>query len=92
MVNSSTYFKQISEIDSLIESLKVYSGLAESLSDFLHVKEIDDNDSVTELVPLHKEHFINLKAAAQQLSSYSDRLSSKLVTLEKTIKEIDFSD
>ena len=91
MVKTTAYLKQLSEINALIESIKVYAGLADSLSGFVSVADSDEHDNVSELFSLHKEHLINMKATGQQLSSFADRLNSKLATLDKMVKEIDVS-
>lgn len=90
MVKTTTYLKQLSEINALISSIKMYAGLAESLSEFVSVTDSDENDNVSELFPLHKEHLVNMKATGQQLSSFADRLNSRLVTIEKMVKEIEY--
>ncbi len=88
MVTIEDYCDAQNECSVLLDSLDVTVNYASKLLGFTGIHKEDDNGNVTELQPCACEHFESLLKTAKQISSYSDRLTNKLLQFKKVIDRI----
>lgn len=78
MVKVNDYCDAMNQCGVLLDSLTMMVEHSSKLLGFTSWDRSDDDDNVTRLEPMAKEHFENLVRAGKQISSYADRLNNKI--------------
>ena len=78
MTTVGEFYKIQNECLTLLQSIKITTEHASNLISFVDFRQEDENEVITEMQPMYKEHFDNLQKSVSFLSSYADRLGNKL--------------
>lgn len=88
MVKVNDYCDAMNQCGVLLDSLTMMVEHSSKLLGFTSWDRSDEDENVTRLEPMAKEHFENLVRAGKQISSYADRFNNKLSQLKKVIESV----